>query len=320
MRGMTDEAALRKSLWRRAAQASVKRLAHTSLGGKILRAAYESYFESRAVTSACSVACTATSRRPQPWRLLASRSVTRATPRRPGICMNGISSSQVTTRSCSGSAGSSPRTKLLFDLGGDVGNRYLAFRKYLTYPEIFIWLVNDIPAVVALGRTIAEEEAAAHLRSPRITRGWREAEILLASGVLQVLEDWNGFLQHAAQLASPPPRSTERLSATNRMAVTLYAIGVSFNPYHIFNRRSFVAAFVDLGYRLVDEWQTPDLGMPDPGSRLTFARCVTADFISFLSVETSARRQLASVTELASSFLSVPAEPETAHNEQHRLR
>ena len=91
-------------------------------------------------------------------------------------------------------------------LGGDVGARYLAFRKYLTYPENLTWLVNDIPAVVALGRTIAEQEAAVHLKFTTNYARLGEADILLASGVLQVLEDWNGFLHRAPNLPRCFPR------------------------------------------------------------------------------------------------------------------
>ena len=43
-----------------------------------------------------------------------------------------------------------------------------------------------------------EEEAAAHLQFTTDYTRLAEADILLASGVLQVLEDWNGFLQRAA--------------------------------------------------------------------------------------------------------------------------
>ena len=86
------------------------------------------------------------------------------------------------------------------------------------------------------------------------------------SGVLQVLEDWNGFLR-----ASNLPRHVlvNRTPVGDQPhAVTLHSIGVSFVPYHVFNRQSFVGAFVELGYRLVDEWQTPDVGcrIPDHAS------------------------------------------------------
>jgi putative methyltransferase (TIGR04325 family) len=160
-----------------------------------------------------------------------------------------------------------PEAKLVFDVGGDVGNRYLAFRKYLTYADNLTWLVNEIPAVVEVGRTVAREERASHLQFTTEYTRLAEADILLASGVLQVLEDWNGFLRRAPSLPRHLLINRTPIGDQPHM-VTLCAIGVSFNPYHIFNRRSFVGAFTDLGYRLVDEWRASELGcqIPDHAS------------------------------------------------------
>ena len=84
---------------------------------------------------------------------------------------------------------------VLFDLGGNVGSRYLAFRNHLTYRDSLRWIVSEVPAVVELGREIAARENAPHLG---FTTGFDElngAHILLASGVLQFLDDWIGFLR-----------------------------------------------------------------------------------------------------------------------------
>jgi putative methyltransferase (TIGR04325 family) len=264
---MTEEAAHRPSLWRSAGRASVKRLAQTTVGGKVLRAAYESHFEASAGHQ-------------RMFRGLYPDFASAAAMAPPGKQV-GYDGDATTTRHWHTRHFLFPSdyavlfwlsrilsdAKLLFDLGGDIGSRYLAFRKYMTYPENFIWLVNDIPAVVALGRTVAEEEAASHLRFTTDYSRLGDADILLASGVLQVLEDWSGFLQQGG----PSPRHVliNRTPVGDRPeAVTLNATGVSFNPYRIFNRRSFVAAFVDLGYRLVDEWRSPELAcrIPDHAS------------------------------------------------------
>lgn len=264
---MTEEAAHRATLWQSAGRASVKRLAQTTVGGKFLRAAYESYFE-------------AAGGRERMFRGLYPDFASAATHAPPGkqVGYNGDATANRHAHERHFIFPSDypvlfwlsrllPRARLLFDLGGDVGSRYLAFRKYLTYPENLTWLVNEIPAVVALGRTIAEQEGAAHLQFTTDYSRLPEADILLASGVLQVLADWNGFLRRLPNL--PRHLLINRTPVGDQpYAVTLCAIGVSFNPYHIFNRRSFVAAFADLGYRLVDEWQTPDLGcwIPDHAS------------------------------------------------------
>ena len=254
---MTEEAPHRPNLWRSAGRASLKRLARTPVGSKVLRAAYEGYFE-------------AAGGHQRMFRGLYSDFASAAAHAPPGkqVGYNGVATADRHAHErhfifpsdypiLFWLSGLLPGTRLLFDLGGDVGSRYLAFRKYLTYPENLTWLVNEIPAVVALGRTIAQEEATSHLQFTTDYARLAEADILLASGVLQVLEDWNGFLKRAASLPRHILINRTPVSDQPHM-VTLCAIGVSFNPYHLFNRGSFVAAFVDLGYRLVDEWLTPE--------------------------------------------------------------
>ena len=167
--------------------------------------------------------------------------------------------------------------------------------------------MNDIPSIVALGRTIAQEEAAPHLQFTtnytRLARGRHPTR----SGVLQVLEDWNGFLQRAASL--PRHILINRTPVGDQSeAVTLSATGVSFTPYRIFSRQSFITAFVDLGYRLVDEWLTPgfDCRIPDHVSHSLDA------FSGFYFVlePSGPARPAASATELG-NFSGASAELET---------
>lgn len=264
---MTEQAARRPSLWRHAGQATIKKFARTTMGGKFLRATYDAYFEFAGGHQ----------------RIFRSlyRDFSSAAADAPAGKQLGYDGDATTTRHAHERhflypsdypilfwlSRLLPQSKLLFDLGGDVGNRYLAFRKYLTYPEHLTWLVNDIPAVVAFGRRIAEQEASAHLQFSADRIRLKEADILLASGVLQVLEDWDRFLQ--AEPTLPRHLLINRTPVSNQpYAVTLHSIGVAFVPYQIFNREVFVSAFVSLGYRLVDEWITPELGclIPDQPS------------------------------------------------------
>ena len=61
---MTQETAHQPSPLRGVGRAWVQGLARTTVGGKVLRMAYESYFEAAAATSGCSAAYTRTSPRP----------------------------------------------------------------------------------------------------------------------------------------------------------------------------------------------------------------------------------------------------------------
>jgi putative methyltransferase (TIGR04325 family) len=255
--GTTEEPAHRPSLLQSVGRVCVKEFARTTVGSKVLRAAYEGYFESvsghqRAFRGLYPDFAAAVADAP-PGKQVGydgDATASRHAHERHFLFPSDYAVLLWLSRLIGGA-------KLLFDLGGDVGARYLAFRKYLAYPENLTWLVNDIPAVVALGRTIAEEEAAVHLKFTTDYARLGEADILLASGVLQVLEDWNGFLHHASNL--PRHLLINRTPVGDQPnAVTLSSIGMAFVPYHIFNRQSFVAAFTELGYRLVDEWRTPE--------------------------------------------------------------
>ena len=257
----------RSRIWQTASRAWVKGLARTTIGSKLLRAAYEGHFE-------------AAGGHERMFRGLYSDFASAAAAAPPGKQV-GYNGDATTTRRAHEwryifpsdypvlfwLSRLIPDATLLFDLGGDVGSRYLMFRKYITFPANFTWLVNDIPSIVALGQTIAQEEAAAPLQFTTDYARLAEADILLASGVLQVLEDWNGFLLRAAFL--PRHILINRTPVGDQSeVVTLSATGVSFTPYRIFNRLSFITVFADLGYRLVDEWLTPgfDCRIPDHAS------------------------------------------------------
>jgi putative methyltransferase (TIGR04325 family) len=256
---ITEERGHRPSFLRSVGRSWVQGLARTTVGGKVLRVAYESYFEAAAGHQ-------------RMFRGLYANFAAAAADAPPGKQV-GFDGDATTTRSAHTRHFIFPSdyavlfwlshiiddAELLFDLGGNVGSRYLAFRKHLTYPDNFTWLVNDIPSVVELGRTIAQEEAAPHLQFTTEYTRLGEADILFVSGVLQLLEDWNGFLHRTPNL--PRHLLINRTPVGEQPeAVTLHSIGVSFVPYHIFNRRSFVAEFTNLGYRQVDDWRTPELG------------------------------------------------------------
>jgi hypothetical protein len=74
-----------------------------------------------------------------PLRLLASGSAIQR--RRDGDTVRARTAHHLSQR-LSGHVLARSEARLLFDLGGNVGNRYLSFRKYLAYPEDFTWLVH----------------------------------------------------------------------------------------------------------------------------------------------------------------------------------
>jgi len=150
-----------------------------------------------------------------------------------------------------------PECELLFDWGGNVGLKYFAYRKYLSYPESMRWCVSDVPAVVAAGKQVAERESAAQLQFTTTLDEMTQADILLAAGSLHFIED--PFAALAELSALPRHLLLCKVPAHNQAsAVTLHNMGTSVCPYHLFNRAEFVHKIEQLGYRLVDEWTSAE--------------------------------------------------------------
>jgi putative methyltransferase (TIGR04325 family) len=156
-----------------------------------------------------------------------------------------------------------PESGLLFDWGGNVGIKYFTYRRYLAYPDRLVWCVNDVPAIVALGEQIAAQESAPGLCFTTTLDAIAEADVLFAAGSIHFIEDPLAALRQAKAL--PRHLLLSKVPAYDRpSAVTLQNMGTAFCPNHLFNRDELVASIEALGYRLVDEWRSPDLACDIP--------------------------------------------------------
>jgi putative methyltransferase (TIGR04325 family) len=151
-----------------------------------------------------------------------------------------------------------PQARSVFDWGGNVGLKYFAYRRYIDYPADMVWCVNDVPAVVAVGKTIAEREAAAALRFTTTLEELADADVLYSAGTLHFIDDHVALLKGVKAL--PPHVILGKLPISDApAAVTLQNMGTAFCPNHLFNRAAFERGFLELGYRLVDRWMSPEM-------------------------------------------------------------
>ena len=156
-----------------------------------------------------------------------------------------------------------PGCRLLFDFGGNVGISYFGFRKYLSYPAQLTWLVEDVPAVVRAGERLAHAERASQLRFTITLDELPGADILLALGSLHFIDDPISMLRTLPAL--PPHILLNKVPVGDRPAiVTLHNTGAALCPYNLFNRQQFLGSFQEMGYELVDTWETPELGIRIP--------------------------------------------------------
>jgi putative methyltransferase (TIGR04325 family) len=147
---------------------------------------------------------------------------------------------------------------VIFDWGGNVGNSYYAFNRYLSYPDGLKWVINDVPAVLALGRQIAAEEEITGLLFTTAFDELTNADVLLSAGALQFIEDPFAILRLAVSLPVHVLLNKIPVYDLPHM-VTIQNMGTSFCPYHLFNRTEIVQGFEDFGYQMVDTWQNPSL-------------------------------------------------------------
>ena len=146
----------------------------------------------------------------------------------------------------------------VFDLGGHVGIAFYAYRKYLEYPERLSWKVCDVPAVVDTGEALARERGARGLSFTNRVEDASGADVFLAAGSLQYIEE---------PLAALLKRMTDkpRHLLINKVpllehgaVVTLQGIGVTYCPYHLFDRHAFIAELEGLDYDVVDAWDNAE--------------------------------------------------------------
>jgi putative methyltransferase (TIGR04325 family) len=150
-------------------------------------------------------------------------------------------------------------SRTIFDLGGSIGIKYYAFRKYLDYPTDLRWTVCDLPSIVTAGTAwAAEHDSHRQLAFTPRREDADQADILFASGSIQYLD--YAFRDLISALPRPPrhilvttlPLHRERSFFTIQNMGTLYCV------YRISAQAEFVGQFKELGYVMRDQWDQPD--------------------------------------------------------------
>jgi putative methyltransferase (TIGR04325 family) len=151
-----------------------------------------------------------------------------------------------------------PECSSVFDLGGNTGIKYYAYKKYLTYPSNLKWTVCDVPTVTQGGEVMATKRESQGLTFTNAPRDADGVDILLAAGAVQYIE--TSFGQSLVSLNRKPKHlliNKVPLYA-GKSFVTLQSIGTVICPYHIFNRDDFIGSITRHGYELIDTWETQE--------------------------------------------------------------
>lgn len=157
----------------------------------------------------------------------------------------------------------------IFDLGGNVGIKYYAYRKHCLFPEGLRWTVCDLPAVTRKGRELAKARGAeiqlSFVESPQAMAG---CDVLFASGSLQYLPQ--SLPELLAGLAELPRWIVINITPLHSVHdyFTVNSFGPGFSAYRVQRRDSFADSIRRAGYITRAEWKNPGkvLDLPfEPG-------------------------------------------------------
>ena len=152
----------------------------------------------------------------------------------------------------------------VFDLGGNIGVSYRAYRRLATYPALLRWVVHDVPAVLKLGREWASEhDTPGHLSFTENVEDATGTDILLVNGALQYLPyELGDLLDRLNKL--PRHLLVNRLPLHPTESFFTLQNGDVFSPYRVQSESRFVASVAAHGYSIVDRWKVPELNCRIP--------------------------------------------------------
>lgn len=152
-----------------------------------------------------------------------------------------------------------PEISRIVDAGGHMGTKFRAFRNHLKLRPGCEWIVYDVPAIVKAGRERAEKDGLNGLSFTDDLASVKQAEIFLASGLLQYLDI--PFPELIGKLQEKPQHILINKLAVRdgETVVTLENFGKALVPYQIRARKPFFDDIEKMGYRVVDQWTIPSL-------------------------------------------------------------
>lgn len=152
----------------------------------------------------------------------------------------------------------------LLDFGGNVGNVYYCYSRYLDFPEDFVWTVFDIAEMLAIGRDYARRREERRLRFEDCLDRIEPPEILLASGSLHYFEQPLPDLLAERGWRPPHVFINRTPLTTGPSIVTMQDARTYLAPSRLFNRDELISGMVRLGYELRDAWSVPELSFRVP--------------------------------------------------------
>lgn len=142
----------------------------------------------------------------------------------------------------------------VFDLGGHIGIKQYAYKKFIDFPKNYNWTVHDMPAVMQEGQNFATQQNEKNIHFCENINGFDGFDILFCSGSLQYI-DYN-LGENLKQVNSKPKHILISIPLFEKETIyTINHIGTAATVYILRNRNEFINGILEAGYELVDDWR-----------------------------------------------------------------
>lgn len=155
--------------------------------------------------------------------------------------------------------------KNVFDMGGNAGNLFYRYDRYLHWPATMTWTVYDLEQNIRFGQTYAEERQEQRIRFTTSMDALDGADLLLASGSLHYFENPIELIASVQTKPSFVLVNRTPLTDRDRYAV-VQDVGDWMVACAVHNRREIYDGFRKLGYDVLDEWSMPEYQIKVAGS------------------------------------------------------
>jgi putative methyltransferase (TIGR04325 family) len=172
-----------------------------------------------------------------------------------------------------------PRIGSVFDLGGNVGNLFYCYAKYLDLPPGLRWTVYDLPGILEIGRRLAHERQEYALTFTASFQEANGADVLLASGSSHY------FVPSLPDLLRPLMKKPKYvilnrtpLLGDHGPVVTVQDAGTFLVACTLYREQDIIAGFESLNYEKIDSWRVPELSIRIP----FYPECTIHEYSGFL--------------------------------------
>jgi putative methyltransferase (TIGR04325 family) len=153
----------------------------------------------------------------------------------------------------------------VFDLGGNVGNLFYCYRRYLPNIDRMTWTVFDLPRTIQVGARLARRRGLLdRLGFTDDLEEAKRADAFLASGSLHYFDQ--PLYEILAGLAHRPAHVfVNRTPLTDAPTThTVQDAGFGLAACTLHNRGDLIEGMQSLGYVLVDQWSIHEMSLDIP--------------------------------------------------------